>query len=394
MSLYIMGNENIQASSVRSSEKYYLQAPSMEDFQFGKQENIMDFLQAPPSLLTRSMPSPTSSSASMGSPPAGASLDFPFASNQLTIDPSSVMSALMQQQQQQQQDQDSFDQFVSYEDGPDMIKTEEIDDEDDDDCPMMTAPPSPQESPLISDSPSTPPPSMPTTPTTCSGGALPLNHTRPPRNISCYNCGVTKTPLWRRTPDRAHSLCNACGLYYKQYSTHRPLHIRHKPHSVSRTPPPPQDDDEPHVQCVNCMQTQTPLWRKNAQGQPVCNACGLYAKLHQKARPAAMRKTKIQRRRRDWAAEQMQRQQQYASAVAVSSSPQPIAPASAITSSKELDGLEDGRFRELLSRMNRAQMEGFLGMLERRCTILKAVLGVTAESPSEQYTPVASPTQQ
>ena len=134
---------------------------------------------------------------------------------------------------------------------------------------------------------------------------------------------------------------------------------------------------------------------KNAQGQPVCNACGLYAKLHQKARPAAMRKTKIQRRRRDWAAEQMQRQQQYASAAAAAS-PQPIAPASALTSSKELDGLEDGRFRELLSRMNRAQMEGFLGMLERRCTILKAVLGVTPETTSDQPTPtpVASPSHQ
>lgn len=393
MSLYIVGNENIQASSVRSSDKYYLQATPMEEFQFGKQENIMDFLQAPQSaLMNQSMPSPTSSSASMGSPPAGASLDFSFSSNSLTIDPSSVMHAFMHHHQQQQ-DQDSFDQFVSYEDSSDMIKAEELDDEDD--CPMMTAPPSPQESPLLSESPSTPPPSMPTTPTTCSGGGLPLNHNRPARNISCYNCGVTKTPLWRRTPDRAHSLCNACGLYYKQYSTHRPLHIRHKPHSVSRTPPPPQDDDEPHVQCVNCMQTQTPLWRKNAQGQPVCNACGLYAKLHQKARPAAMRKTKIQRRRRDWAAEQMQRQQQYASAAAASS-PQPIAPASALTSSKELDGLEDGRFRELLSRMNRAQMEGFLGMLERRCTILKAVLGVTPETTSDQPTPtpVASPSHQ
>ncbi|KAI8078297.1 hypothetical protein BDF21DRAFT_383756 [Thamnidium elegans] len=51
---------------------------------------------------------------------------------------------------------------------------------------------------------------------------------RSPRQLECFNCHVTKTPLWRRTPDRAHSLCNACGLYYKQYNTHRPLHIRQK----------------------------------------------------------------------------------------------------------------------------------------------------------------------
>ncbi|KAG0256093.1 hypothetical protein BG011_004756 [Mortierella polycephala] len=53
--------------------------------------------------------------------------------------------------------------------------------------------------------------------------------TRPPRALECFNCKVTQTPLWRRTLDRKHSLCNACGLYYKQYNGHRPLHIRHKP---------------------------------------------------------------------------------------------------------------------------------------------------------------------
>ncbi|KAF9175616.1 hypothetical protein BGX21_010713 [Mortierella sp. AD011] len=55
--------------------------------------------------------------------------------------------------------------------------------------------------------------------------------TRPPRALECFNCKVTQTPLWRRTLDRKHSLCNACGLYYKQYNGHRPLHVRQKPSS-------------------------------------------------------------------------------------------------------------------------------------------------------------------
>jgi len=54
------------------------------------------------------------------------------------------------------------------------------------------------------------------------------------------------------------------------------------------------------IECANCSQTQTPLWRKNDAGEPICNACGLYAKLHNRDRPVTMRKTKITRRRRDW----------------------------------------------------------------------------------------------
>lgn len=32
--------------------------------------------------------------------------------------------------------------------------------------------------------------------------------------------------------------------------------------------------------CANCKTTQTTLWRRNPNGEPVCNACGLYYKLH------------------------------------------------------------------------------------------------------------------
>lgn len=109
---------------------------------------------------------------------------------------------------------------------------------------------------------------------------------------TCHNCGVTKTPLWRRTPDKKYSLCNACGLYLKQYKAMRPLVPRLRSSQSSK-----KEEDE-HIVCTNCAATKTSLWRKDEQGQVICNACGLYHKLHGKNRPAGMRKEKIARRKR------------------------------------------------------------------------------------------------
>ncbi|MPC74491.1 Endothelial transcription factor GATA-2 [Portunus trituberculatus] len=46
--------------------------------------------------------------------------------------------------------------------------------------------------------------------------------------------------------------------------------------------------------CTNCHTTVTSLWRRNSQGDPVCNACGLYFKLHNVNRPITMKKESIQ----------------------------------------------------------------------------------------------------
>ncbi|KTG39658.1 hypothetical protein cypCar_00023143 [Cyprinus carpio] len=50
--------------------------------------------------------------------------------------------------------------------------------------------------------------------------------------------------------------------------------------------------------CTNCHTSTTTLWRRNAEGEPVCNACGLYMKLHGIPRPLAMKKESIQTRKR------------------------------------------------------------------------------------------------
>ncbi|GBP40540.1 Transcription factor GATA-4 [Eumeta japonica] len=50
--------------------------------------------------------------------------------------------------------------------------------------------------------------------------------------------------------------------------------------------------------CSNCGTHTTTIWRRDARGEMVCNACGLYYKLHGVPRPSAMRRDTIHTRRR------------------------------------------------------------------------------------------------
>ena len=52
--------------------------------------------------------------------------------------------------------------------------------------------------------------------------AISSSNTRSSINQECFNCKATETPLWRRSLDGNH-LCNACGLYFKTHSSHRPV---------------------------------------------------------------------------------------------------------------------------------------------------------------------------
>jgi hypothetical protein len=54
--------------------------------------------------------------------------------------------------------------------------------------------------------------------------------------------------------------------------------------------------------CTNCHTQTTPLWRRNPEGQPLCNACGLFLKLHGVVRPLSLKTDVIKKRNRGGAA--------------------------------------------------------------------------------------------
>ncbi|KAJ8728034.1 hypothetical protein PYW08_016419 [Mythimna loreyi] len=82
------------------------------------------------------------------------------------------------------------------------------------------------------------------------------------------------------------------------------------PQTASENQEPPEASSTPggtgsarsaprvELSCSNCGTHTTTIWRRDTRGEMVCNACGLYFKLHGVPRPTAMRRDTIHTRRR------------------------------------------------------------------------------------------------
>jgi GATA-binding protein len=62
--------------------------------------------------------------------------------------------------------------------------------------------------------------------------------------------------------------------------------------------PKPGDNNGLPTTCTNCFTQTTPLWRRNPEGHPLCNACGLFLKLHGVVRPLSLKTDVIKKRNR------------------------------------------------------------------------------------------------
>lgn len=110
-----------------------------------------------------------------------------------------------------------------------------------------------------------------------SDGLQPLRRNevqdRDPDPKACNNCQTTTTPSWRRCPKGRILLCNACGLYQKLHGKSRPHYLaKDGTIKVQRIVPE-------HAPCVQCHTRTSPTWKKGPKGEAICHACSTTMKL-------------------------------------------------------------------------------------------------------------------
>jgi GATA zinc finger len=68
--------------------------------------------------------------------------------------------------------------------------------------------------------------------------------------------------------------------------------------SIMATMAANSDRDVSQPTCQNCTTSTTPLWRRDEIGSVLCNACGLFLKLHGRPRPISLKTDVIKSRNR------------------------------------------------------------------------------------------------
>ncbi|XP_020818357.1 box A-binding factor isoform X2 [Drosophila serrata] len=139
-----------------------------------------------------------------------------------------------------------------------------------------------------------------------ASGNMPTTHWSPAGGIGQYDASLVTASA---TSSPNHELkCENCHSPYVRKGTSEyfcptcPPFMRMPPRMPQRQAKPKAaaapNNRRNGVTCANCQTNSTTLWRRNNEGNPVCNACGLYFKLHNMNRPLSMKKEGIQKRKR------------------------------------------------------------------------------------------------
>lgn len=115
-----------------------------------------------------------------------------------------------------------------------------------------------------------------------------------------------KIPRTSSTPNTLHLAQHHTGSLHNHHSLPQSSGPSSPPESglsslePSRpsSPGDSKNSDGTPTTCTNCSTQTTPLWRRNPEGQPLCNACGLFLKLHGVVRPLSLKTDVIKKRNR------------------------------------------------------------------------------------------------
>ena len=111
-----------------------------------------------------------------------------------------------------------------------------------------------------------------------------------------------KVPRTSSTPNAVHLGQQASMGARPQSSPNSPPESGFSSNAPSRPGSPggskSGDNNGVPTTCTNCFTQTTPLWRRNPEGHPLCNACGLFLKLHGVVRPLSLKTDVIKKRNR------------------------------------------------------------------------------------------------
>ncbi|KAF7327191.1 Siderophore biosynthesis regulatory protein URBS1 [Mycena kentingensis (nom. inval.)] len=106
----------------------------------------------------------------------------------------------------------------------------------------------------------------------------------------CDRFSTRESPLWRRHPNTHRHVCNACGPFYLNLG-------REQPEARWRSAEAPAESSSGPT-CTNCVTTVVTAWRRDSQGNRVCNACGVYEQKRGVPRPVHLRRDSVTKRTR------------------------------------------------------------------------------------------------